>query len=531
MNRMMLVFCVVALASCANPYAQFYKGTPDARLLPAYDSSQSGLQIYRSANLDQDRIALMRRSFIPIGDASFNAAESQVTEHHLREQAQKIGAHAVLVSSKYSHTLSGAVPLTVPNATTTYSTGTATAFGAGGAVTAYGSGTTTSYGSQTVMMPYSIARSDFAAIFFAKFRSRAGLFTEPLDDDTRRRLQTNSGVKVLVVSDGSPAFHADVVPGDVIISLADETVQSPQVFSALLKKYEGQTVTLRIDRDGKTLEKTIALGVIGNNEPQRGAAAANSADQHSKAQSAATERATPVANPEAIQWSEKSLNSANRGEWAEAIRTASVAISLDPNLESAYINRCWAYLARGDLDEAVQDCETALRLEPENMTAINNRGAVLAQQGKTESALGDYSRACLGGFDLGCENFRKIRGYSPKDVGQLAQQALDEANRKFANKDWEGVIASTSRAIELQPTNVAAFVTRAGAYANANRLTESLSDAQTAIRLNPDEGLAYNNRGFVFELQKKVRQAILEYEIACGLKAQLGCDNLKRLRR
>jgi Flp pilus assembly protein TadD len=62
------------------------------------------------------------------------------------------------------------------------------------------------------------------------------------------------------------------------------------------------------------------------------------------------------------------------------------------------------------------------------------------------------------------------------------------------------------------------------------QLSEALADSETAIRLNPDDGLGFNNRGYVYELMKKTRQAALDYEISCGLKAQVGCANLKRIK-
>ncbi len=237
---------------------------------------------------------------------------------------------------------------------------------------------------------------------------------------------------------------------------------------------------------------------------------------------------TPT-NPKAIEWNEKSLASANRGEWADAIRTSSVAISLDPNYVNAYVNRCRAFLGHGDIDKAMLDCDTALKLDPHNMLAINNHGIIMAQQGNQNAALTEYEKACLGGLEIGCENFRKIRGYAPNNPAAFAKFKLDEAQAKFNDKNWDGAIASSTESINIMPSNAAPYVTRSGAYANTGRLQEALADSETAIRLNPDEGFAYNNRGYVYELMKKPREALLDYEIACGLKVELGCVNLKRV--
>jgi hypothetical protein len=226
---------------------------------PNYDAVHGELQIYTSDDFDRDAKALIRRGYSPIGNASFNAGMNAVSEAQLRQQAAKIGAHAVLVASKYTHTVSGAVPLTIPQTTTSYSTGTATAYGAGGTVNAYGSGTTTTYGSQTMMMPYSVARADFGALFFAKTKARLGIFPSAVDDTTRKILQTNAGISVLVVTEGTPAFAADVLPGDVLLAIGDDPVQSVESFYQLLDKYQGQSPVLKIARDGQRMEKRIEI--------------------------------------------------------------------------------------------------------------------------------------------------------------------------------------------------------------------------------------------------------------------------------
>ena len=234
----------------------------------------------------------------------------------------------------------------------------------------------------------------------------------------------------------------------------------------------------------------------------------------------------PTSFSKAAEWNDKSLESAKKGDWAESIRTASVAIFLDPGLVSAYANRCHALEEHGNLDEAMQDCDFALKFEPGNMLALNYRGVIMARLGKFDFALAEYERACQGGLEQACENFRKIRGYSPKDTAAIAKIKLAEAKNKVSEKNWDGAVASATEAIHLSPESPAAYVTRSGAYAHGGHLSEALADAETTIRKNPDEGMGYNSRGYVYELMKKPRQAILDYEIACSLKFDVGCDSM-----
>lgn len=262
-NRISVAAALVALATlsgCANPYAQFYEGTPDARALPEYVPQTTPLEIFSTNDFDRDVQAMVRRGYQAVGNASFNAGTNAVSEAQLRAQAEKIGAHAVLVSSQYTHSVTGAIPMQVPQSSTSYSTGSATAYGSGGTVTATGSSTTTTYGSQTVMMPYTVQRADFGAVFLVKRRWVLGVQTVPLDDATRARLQSNRGAIVAVVVDDTPAFNADILPGDVLLRIADEPIGNPDTFSNLTQRYVGQTVEIELERGGARIVKKITLG-------------------------------------------------------------------------------------------------------------------------------------------------------------------------------------------------------------------------------------------------------------------------------
>jgi hypothetical protein len=264
MPRSVLVTALVlVLTSCAtNPYARFYEGPPDARVFPGYDPASGDVQIFGTDDFERDTLALMREGYQPFGHSSFSAGSNSVTEKQLREQAANVGAQVVLVASQYTHTVSGAVPLSIPHTTTSYSSGTATAYGSGGTVNAYGSGTTTTYGSQTVVMPYSVARSDFGARYFAKVKSRLGITPNTISDEVRKRLQSNLGIAVVVVAEGSSAFAADVLPDDIVLSMGDDPVQSVEHFLQLLDKYEGQAPLFKIDRDGVRLDKQIHIRAL-----------------------------------------------------------------------------------------------------------------------------------------------------------------------------------------------------------------------------------------------------------------------------
>lgn len=259
MRRARLLFGIALLGCMPNPYAKFYQGAPDARVRPDYEASNAPLAIYSSNDFNRDVLELMRRGYTLVGQSSFNAGMNAVKESQLRSQADQIGAQVVLVASQYTHTVSGAIPLSVPTTTTTTTTATATVVGSGGSATGYGTGTSTTYGNQTVILPYTVARGDFAALYFVRVRSRLGLFVVALDDSTRRRIQSNFGVRVFVVVNGSPAFNADIIPGDIVTQFAGERVRSLEHFGQLLDASQGKTIEIVLDRSGREVRKTVTL--------------------------------------------------------------------------------------------------------------------------------------------------------------------------------------------------------------------------------------------------------------------------------
>lgn len=259
MRRLLIATLSLALGCVPNPFAQYYQGMPDARVRPGYIAPTDSLQVFSSADLNGDVLKLMRRGYAVVGQSSFNAGLNTFDQSQVREQAKAIGASLVLVSSHYTNTIEGALPRTAPKTSTTTASGTATVYGTGGSATATGFGTSTTTTSQTVMVPYSIARGDFAALYFVRVKPVLGLVVVAIDDSTRQRLQTNAGVRVVVVVENSPAFDADILPGDILLSFGDERVGSPESLVQMAVKYQGQHVDLLLNRNGMELHKGVVL--------------------------------------------------------------------------------------------------------------------------------------------------------------------------------------------------------------------------------------------------------------------------------
>jgi hypothetical protein len=265
MKKQLLGFIILfalTLNGCVNPYADFYQGATDAVSRSTYIARTGPIEIYASDNFERDVEQLTRRGFSFLGSSSFNGATDSVTKQQLLAQAEKVGAHVVLVSSRNTGTITGALPITVPNTTTSQTSGSATVYGSGGSATVYGRATTTTYGQHTMLMPYTIQRSDFTAVYLIRQRFALGAYWRPIDEQTMRRLQTNQAVQVTLVVEDSPAFRADILPNDIITQVDGTPVGGSEALKNYLASKAGSKVSFVIDREGKRVEKVVALNAL-----------------------------------------------------------------------------------------------------------------------------------------------------------------------------------------------------------------------------------------------------------------------------
>jgi S1-C subfamily serine protease len=260
----MRIFALLSLAfvgGCANPFTQFYTDTTGG-----VDITQSEMvvladqapQIYAGGDIETDRETMLQNGYAIVGYSSFNAANA--TETQLRAQAEKVNAEIVVYYSEYTNTVSGSVPLTLPTTQTSTTNMQGTAYGSGGYATMTGTATTTTTGSRTTYIPYSTDRYDFAATYWVKLKPMSlGVYFEDLTTETRQRIGSNKGVFITTVVNDSPAFMADIFPGDIVRTMNGRKVISQQDFSEKIAASAGKRVELGLLRDDELITKVVQL--------------------------------------------------------------------------------------------------------------------------------------------------------------------------------------------------------------------------------------------------------------------------------
>jgi tetratricopeptide (TPR) repeat protein len=103
-----------------------------------------------------------------------------------------------------------------------------------------------------------------------------------------------------------------------------------------------------------------------------------------------------------------------------------------------------------------------------------------------------------------------------------------EAGRRH---DYDLAIAEFSEAIRLNPDNSMAYFHRANAYRQKNDFDRAIANYNDVIRLNPDYSEAYNNRGFAYVRKGDYDKAIADFNEAIRLSPTnaVAYNNLARL--
>jgi tetratricopeptide (TPR) repeat protein len=144
----------------------------------------------------------------------------------------------------------------------------------------------------------------------------------------------------------------------------------------------------------------------------------------------------------AVHYNNRGLMHFRNNQIIEALCDLSVALEINPKLDSAYNNRANCYAAQGDLGEAIADYDLALDLNPANLRAWINQGIAFRE---------------LELFELSLENF---------DIALLIGNALQE--RIYAERgrtyhlrgDWNCAVADYQSALNIlsnKPNGVSYF--------------------------------------------------------------------------
>jgi S1-C subfamily serine protease len=196
-----LVLILLTVACHKNPYNQFYNPSDlrDVQVEPLKEG-QVPLVIH-SNDLRQDVDELLAKSYVQIGSASFDGGSAN--EYNAVAQAYWVSATAVII------------PLT-----------------------------------------------GNAAVYFAKRSNspRVGIIFRDLTNQDKKAIECNWGAFVRSVVEDTPAFYANILPGDVVIEISGNSIRNADSAYNALKQIEdskGSIVAIKLIRNKSEREITI----------------------------------------------------------------------------------------------------------------------------------------------------------------------------------------------------------------------------------------------------------------------------------
>lgn len=243
---------------CFNDYAKFYTdmtGGVDVLNDPEIVAPTGEPNMYDGSDWLGDAERMLENGYFLIGYSLFNNNDG-VSPDGAFKQAVAVHAETVLLYKIYAgtHTAVLTLPLTTSESTSGFFSGTVDS--------THVSGNFSTHTTRTELkdVPFRFRRYDYGATYWAKIKKPIfGAYYRPLSPELRDRLESNKGAVVTATVRRSPAFIADILPGDIILRLAGQEVLDGSNISTLVNKHAGRNVEVEIYRNGKTIKKPIKL--------------------------------------------------------------------------------------------------------------------------------------------------------------------------------------------------------------------------------------------------------------------------------
>ena len=96
-------------------------------------------------------------------------------------------------------------------------------------------------------------------MYLVKLRYVLEVNWRDLNNDERAALQSNSGVYVTSVVNDTPAFHSDILAGDIIVKIDGQPIYGQKAASEILGHKRGEEISITIFRNSQFIKKQLML--------------------------------------------------------------------------------------------------------------------------------------------------------------------------------------------------------------------------------------------------------------------------------
>lgn len=248
-----LIFTLLLL-SCAtkNYHSIYYKKNVDVQHIPQVEKLSKGKDpdIYTSNNFDKDYSILLSKGYILLGYSNFQGELDP--KYNVIQVGREKGASVILTSNSFLGTNISTIPLLLPTSSTTYHNGNFSGSSQSTYYNQYGnqigqsnggytgnySGSSSTQGNQWVPITSSKNIYRQTTAFFVKSNQKLkfGAYYRDLTPEERQEKGRNTGVRVTIVVEDTPAFKLNLITGDIIISINDHEISNTQSLNTIIHK-------------------------------------------------------------------------------------------------------------------------------------------------------------------------------------------------------------------------------------------------------------------------------------------------------
>ncbi|MBW0432056.1 tetratricopeptide repeat protein [Leptospira yasudae] len=198
-----------------------------------------------------------------------------------------------------------------------------------------------------------------------------------------------------------------------------------------------------------------------------------------------------------------------RGEYKKAVEEYSKYLELVPGDASGYYNRGLALYTMKQYEDAVKDFDKAVEIDPNKTAAYLYKGYGNEMIDDCMQAIEDFQKA----IDLGENKNSELYGH--------------KARCENKDEDYTAGLESARKAVNLDKKNAYALFELGYAQYALGKYAESVASYSKTLSFNPNDEVAYHNRGLAYVFLKKTPLACKDFRKSLDLGYQ---DSGKRLK-
>jgi hypothetical protein len=260
-QRSLAALLAAALSTgCAHMWARNYTDLLGGQPIESFkmlEPEYGEPTLIESSDIEADVRMLEEQGYYMIGSSAFVGGSG--TTLGAKAHARRLDASIALVSKQILS--SSLTTIYLPGSPTTVtSSHSGSIYGSGGLSTYSGTTSTTVPGTPTAI-PWVVTTYQYTSVYFVKGQHLLGAHLTDLLQADRAAIGRNIGVRIRLVVKNSPAYLADLFPGDIIVAVGGETVRDAEQAYKELWRHAGTSTQLTVLRGTKQLKVKVELPV------------------------------------------------------------------------------------------------------------------------------------------------------------------------------------------------------------------------------------------------------------------------------